>query len=172
MRPFDLSPLMQSAIGFDQLFRMAEKTAKGFDAAERSYPPYNIEKRGEDDYRITMALAGFRLDDISVSLEDGLLTVSGKVIDLEQDQGRQFIHRGIATRAFQRKFQLASEIRVTGASFDNGLLYIELMRELPDHKKPRQIPIATGPEKPVLEGVKSKAEKAKPKKSGKGKEAA
>ncbi|MCH8348239.1 MAG: Hsp20 family protein [Proteobacteria bacterium] len=167
MRPFDLSPLMQSAIGFDELFRMAEKTAKGFDAAERSYPPYNIEKHGQDDYRITMALAGFGLADISVSLEDGLLTVSGKVTETEQDEDRQFIHRGIATRAFQRKFQLAGEILVTGASFDNGLLHIELMREVPEHKKPRDIPIAAGTAGPVLEGVKSKVEKSK-----KGKQAA
>ncbi|MCH8323304.1 MAG: Hsp20 family protein [Proteobacteria bacterium] len=161
MRPFDLSPLMQSAIGFDELFRMAEKTAKGFDAAERSYPPYNIEKHGRDDYRITMALAGFGLDDISVSLEDGLLTISGKVTETEPDEGRQFIHRGIATRAFQRKFQLASEILVTGASFDNGLLHIELMREVPEHKRPRNIPITPGTAGPVLEGVKTKEEKSK-----------
>ena len=159
MRPFDLSPLMQSAIGFDELFRLAEKTAKGFDAGERSYPPYNIEKRSEDDYRITMALAGFSLEDISVSLEDGLLTVSGKVPEQEEDAGRQYIHRGIATRAFQRKFRLASEILVTGASFDNGLLHIELMREVPDHKKAREIHINSGPAKPVLQGIKSKKSK-------------
>jgi len=150
---------MQSAIGFDDLFRMAEKTAKGFDASERAYPPYNIEKRGEDDFRITMALAGFSKDDISIALEDGLLTVSGKVTESEDGDDRQFIHRGIATRAFQRSFRLASEILVTGASFDNGLLHVELLREIPEHKKPRQIPIEGSGGKPVLQGVKSEKSK-------------
>jgi len=156
---------MQSAIGFDDLFRMAEKTAKGFDASERAYPPYNIEKRGEDDFRITMALAGFAKDDIAIALEDGTLTVSGKVTETEGDEGREFIHRGIATRAFQRSFRLASEILVNGASFDNGLLHIDLLREIPEHKRPRQIPIEGSTKKPVLQGVKSE-------KSKKGKQAA
>ena len=155
MRTFDLSPLMQNAIGFDELFRMAENFQKGLEPAERAYPPYNIEKVGEDGYRITMALAGFGKDDISISLEDELLTISSKQPEKKGEES-QFLHRGIATRAFVRKFQLASEIRITGANFDNGLLHIELYREIPEHKRPREIPIKTGPAKPVLEGVKSK----------------
>ena len=154
MRTFDLSPLMQNAIGFDELFRMAENFHKGLEPAERAYPPYNIEKVGEDGYRITMALAGFGKNDISISLEDELLTISSN--QPEKNEENQFIHRGIATRAFVRKFQLASEIRVTGANFENGLLHVELYREIPEHKKPREIPIETGPAKPVLEGIRGK----------------
>jgi len=147
---------MQSAIGFDELFRMAENFQKGLEPAERAYPPYNIEKLGTDGYRITMALAGFGKDDISISLEDDLLTISSKQPEKKASEDSQFIHRGIATRAFVRKFRLASEIRVTGANFTDGLLHVDLYREVPEHKRPREIPIETGPAKPVLEGVKAK----------------
>lgn len=146
MRRFDFSPLMQSAIGFDELFRMAENFGKGLDAPDRAYPPYNIEKKGEDGYRITMALAGFSQDDITITLENDLLTIEGAVEQKEEDEGKDYIHRGIATRSFVRKFQLADLIKVNEASFDNGLLHIDLEREIPEHKKPRRIPIAKGPD--------------------------
>ncbi len=162
MRRIDFSPLMQSAIGFDELFRMAENFGKGFETQDRAYPPYNIEKLGEDGYRITMALAGFSEKDISITLENDMLTVEGAVSEKETDDGKQFIHRGIATRSFIRKFQLADLIKVTGASFDNGLLHIELEREIPEHKKPRQIKIDTGRTKAkVIEADTKKKEKAR-----------
>ncbi|HXV74248.1 MAG TPA: Hsp20 family protein [Sphingomonadales bacterium] len=154
MRNFDFSPLMQSAIGFDELFRLADSFGKGFDA-ERSYPPYNIERRGEDGYRITMALAGFKPEDVKVTLEDDTLTVTGETKETEEEETREFIHRGIASRAFVRKFQLADSVRVTGANFDNGLLHIALQREIPEHKKPREIAIETGKSKPAIEGKKT-----------------
>lgn len=156
MRTFDFSPLMQSAIGFDELFRLADNFSQGFDN-DRGYPPYNIEKRGEDGYRITMALAGFRPSDVKVTLEDDTLTIRGetKETDEHEDKARQFIHRGIAARAFVRKFQLADSIHVVGANFDHGLLHVALQREIPEHKKPREIAIDIGTEKPILEGKKS-----------------
>jgi len=155
MRRLDFSPLMQSAIGFDELFRMAENFGKGLETQDRAYPPYNIEKLGEDGYRITMALAGFSQDDISITLENDMLTVEGAVTEKEDEKTKEFIHRGIATRSFVRKFQLADLIKVTGASFDNGLLHVELEREIPEHKKPRQIKIETGKTKAkVIEAKK------------------
>lgn len=157
MRRFDFSPLMQSAIGFDELFRMAENFGKGTDAPDRAYPPYNIEKIGEDGYRITMALAGFSENDITITLENDMLTIEGAVADKDEEKARQFIHRGIATRSFIRKFQLADLIKVTGADFENGLLHIELEREIPEHKKPRQIKIGT--QAKVIEGKTRKSKK-------------
>lgn len=160
MRRIDFSPLMQSAIGFDDFFRMAENLGKGIDTAEKAYPPYNIEKIGEDGYRITMALAGFAKDDVTITVENDLLTIEGKVEQTEAEKAREFVHRGIATRSFVRKFQLADLIKVNNASFDNGLLHIDLEREIPEHKKPRQIPIDGKVSKPkVIEGSK-KSEKA------------
>ena len=155
MRRIDFSPLMQSAIGFDELFRMAENFGKGVDTQDRAYPPYNIEKLGEDGYRITMALAGFGEDDVTITLENDMLTVEGAVAEKETEKTKQFIHRGIATRSFIRKFQLADLIKVTGANFENGLLHIELEREIPEHKKPRQIPINGGKTK-VIESTSGK----------------
>lgn len=162
MRTLDFSPLMRSAIGFDDLFRMAERNfTKGFENGELAYPPYNIEKLGKDGYRITMALAGFGKDDITVTLEDDTLSITGKTEETEQDEKREFIHRGIATRAFARKFQLADTIRVAGASFDNGLLHVDLKRVIPEHKRPREIPVEVGKTKAAtIEGKKAKTEKA------------
>ncbi len=160
MRRIDFSPLMQSAIGFDELFRMAENFGKGNEAPDRAYPPYNIEKLGEDGYRITMALAGFGQEDVSITLENDMLTVEGAVEPAEEDATKQFIHRGIATRSFVRKFQLADLIKVTSADFDNGLLHIELTREIPEHKKPRQIPIGTGAKAKIIEAGPKKGAKS------------
>ena len=162
MRTFDFSPLMRSAIGFDDLFRMAEKNfAKGIDNGELAYPPYNIERVGEDGYRITMALAGFNQDDINVTLENDTLTISGNTQETEENEAKEFIHRGIANRAFTRKFQLADTIKVTSAGFDNGLLTIALERVIPEHMRPREIPIETRTTKPAIEGKKTgKSKKA------------
>jgi molecular chaperone IbpA len=141
MRDFDLSPLFRSAIGFDRLpsqLDTAMRTAGSVD----SYPPYNIEKTGEDAYRISIAVAGFDRKDLDVEVRDGVLLVKGK--NAEDAEGVTYLHRGIAGRAFERRFQLAEHVRPEAADLVNGLLTIDLVRELPEAKKPRQIEIKTG----------------------------
>jgi len=137
MRALDLSPLLKSTIGFDQMNRIFETAAGNTDI---SYPPYNIEKINEDDYRITMALAGFSEDDLDIELDNGVLAISADGSEEELDNER-FLHRGIAKRAFKRHFRLADTIKVLGAQFENGLLMIDLQREVPEHLKPRSIKI-------------------------------
>ena len=135
----DLSPLYRTAIGFDRLASMLED-ANRLESA--GYPPYNIEVTGEDEYQITMAVAGFTDDELSIESKQNELTVSGEKAGSEDD--RQFLHRGIATRSFERKFQLADHVFVKGARLEHGLLHIELYRELPEALKPRSISIETG----------------------------
>jgi len=135
----DLSPLYRTAIGFDRLAGMLEN-ANRLESA--GYPPYNIEVTGEDEYQITMAVAGFTDDELSIESKQTELTVSGEKAGSEDD--RQFLHRGIATRSFERKFQLADHVFVKGARLEHGLLHIELYRELPEALKPRSISIETG----------------------------
>jgi molecular chaperone IbpA len=144
MRTFDLSPLFRSTVGFDRMTRLMESALNTDDAAV-SYPPYNIEKTGDDDYRIIMAVAGFAPEDIDVTQKEQVLLVAGRQ-SKDGDQ-RQYLHRGIAGRAFERRFQLADHIKVTGASLVNGLLHVELKREVPEAAKPRSIRItnATAP---------------------------
>ncbi|MDF2097393.1 Hsp20 family protein [Aquibaculum arenosum] len=138
MRTFDLSPLLRATVGFERMMDMLDNPAR-FDEAP-SYPPYNIEKHGEDDYRITMAVAGFSEEDLSITVQDNALTVEGKK---ERDQAKEgnYLHRGIAERAFQRSFRLADHIKVTGAKLENGLLHVDLVREVPEAMKPRTISI-------------------------------
>ncbi len=135
------TPLMRQTVGFDRLNSMFEQlmvdAGEGFD----NYPPYNIDKLGEDKYRITMAVAGFTMDDLNIVLQDGELSVSGSTKDKGVEEGVQILHRGIAARAFQRTFRLADYIQVTGAEMKDGLLTIHLVREVPEEKKPRMIPI-------------------------------
>ena len=136
------NPLMRQSVGFDRfndLFDtlLRETSDKNFD----NYPPYNIEKLNEDDYKIVMAVAGFKMEDLNIVLEDGKLTVTGQSSKDEAEQGVEILHRGIATRAFERSFRLADYIKVTDASIADGLLTINLSREIPEEKKPRQIPI-------------------------------
>jgi molecular chaperone IbpA len=142
MTAFDLSPLFRSTIGFDRLMRIAD-TATRVDNAALSYPPYNIEKTGEDSYRLTMAVAGFAPEDLDLTVQENALIVVGKA--RREDDGDRYLHRGIARRAFERRFQLADHIKVMGASLDNGLLHVELMREIPEAMKPRTIRIETAP---------------------------
>jgi molecular chaperone IbpA len=133
----DFTPFYRSAIGFDRLFKMLDQ-ANGFDS-ESTYPPYNIERTGENAYRITLALAGFTQDELKIEVKEQTLTVSGeKTPDTNE---RTFLHRGIAARAFERRFQLADHVDVTGAHFENGLLHVDLVRNVPDSKKPRTIAI-------------------------------
>ena len=141
MRHFDLSPFYRSTVGFDRLFNMLDQ-ASSFDAAP-TYPPYNIERTGDDTYRITMAVAGFAPEDIAIEAKGNALTVSGKKAEKTENKG-EFLHQGIASRAFERRFQLADYVVVKGASLENGLLHIDLVREIPEAMKARQIPIAGG----------------------------
>jgi molecular chaperone IbpA len=142
MRTFDLTPLYRSAIGFDRLASLLEDSTP-------SYPPYNIELVGEDQYRIVMALAGFDRSEIDITAERDSLIVVGK--KQKDDQQRTYLHRGIAARDFEQRFQLANHVKVTTASFDNGMLNIELVREVPEALKPRKISIGDGNNVQVLE---------------------
>lgn len=143
MRTLDLSPLFRSTIGIDRMSRLLD-SALQFDTAAPAYPPYNIEKTGEDAYRITMAVAGFGEDDLEVVTSENTLTVRAKATSDEEEKSRVFLHRGIAGRAFERRFQLADYIKVSGATLVNGLLNIELVREVPEAQKPRTVKIAVG----------------------------
>lgn len=138
MNAFDLSPLFRTAIGFDRLARTLE-TARASGADGNGYPPYNIEKTGEESYVLTMAVAGFAPGDIDVVVRDNTLTVSGRAPQAEE--GRTYLHRGIAGRAFERRFVLADHIVVDGARLENGLLELELRRIVPEALKPRRIEI-------------------------------
>ena len=141
MRTFDLAPLYRSTVGFDRLFSMLDNAA-GFDAAP-GYPPYNIERTGEDAYRISVAVAGFGENELSIEAKENTLTIRGEKQENAEKQG-EVLHQGIAARAFERRFQLADHVQVTGAKLENGLLHVELVREIPEAKKPRQIPIGNG----------------------------
>jgi len=150
MDRFDFSPLFRSTIGFDRLTRLVDAASR-VDNAALSYPPYNIEKTGEDAYRLTMAVAGFSRDELDLTVHENTLTVTGKA-KTEEDDSR-YLHRGIARRAFERRFSLADHIKVTGASLDNGMLHVDLVREVPEQLRPRSIPIGAGarPEPKVID---------------------
>ena len=140
MRSYDLTPLMRSTVGFDRMAQLLDSFARG-DEASAGYPPYNIEKLGEDDYRISMAVAGFGPDELDITTQDTTLIVSGRAKESEGEA--TYLHRGIARRAFERRFALAEHIKVTDARLENGLLHIELVREVPEAMKPRRIGIQT-----------------------------
>ena len=143
MRAFDFAPLLRSSVGFDHVNRLFE-LANRIDDAAAAYPPYNIEKHGEDTYRITMAVAGFRPDELDVTVKENSLIITGKGAEQPTaDEQVTVLHRGIARRAFERRFELADTVKVTGAELNDGLLHIALKREVPEAKKPRQIQIAT-----------------------------
>ena len=141
MRNFDLAPLYRATVGFDQIADMMDRVLSN-DMAQPTYPPYNIEKTADDAYRISIAVAGFAESDLSVEVKEGALVVSAQ--KAEDDNNRSFLHRGIATRAFERKFQLADHVRVSGATHADGMLHIDLVREVPEALKPRRIEIASG----------------------------
>lgn len=140
MSSFDFAPLYRSSIGFDRVAGLLDTLAKGGEQNQSSYPPYNIELTGEESYCISMAVAGFDQADLEIEAEHNHLVVRGK--KPEKEQGR-YLHRGIATRNFERRFQLADHVRVDSARYENGLLHIELLRELPERMKPRTINITT-----------------------------
>jgi molecular chaperone IbpA len=140
MTTIDFTPLFRSAIGFD---RLASALESAYRSEPGGYPPYNVEVTGQDKYRITMAVAGFKQEDLTLNVKESLLTVSGARKEDEADRERRFLYRGIATRSFERQFQLADYVKVVDARLQDGLLHIELVREIPEAMKPRQIEIRT-----------------------------
>lgn len=149
MRTFDLTPLYRSSVGFDRVFDLLDAAGK---AETGGYPPYNIEKIDENQYRITVAVAGFGEDDLDIVLHQNTLTVTGA--RKAEDEGREFLHQGIAGRSFERRFQLAEHVEIAGASLVNGLLNIELKREIPETMKPRKIAINNGGGAPNVKVLK------------------
>ena len=143
MNAYDLSPLFRSTVGFDHLSQLIDSAFK-VDERAASYPPYNIAKLSEDDYEITMAVAGFRQDEINVVAEQNTLTVSGSASEKEENKNKAFLHRGIATRSFQRQFSLADHVKVVDAQLADGLLTLKLVREVPEASKTRKIAINNG----------------------------
>lgn len=150
MQSIDFSPFYRSTVGFDRLFSRLDNLV-GQEA--KSYPPYNIERLGENAYRISIAVAGFTQGDIAIESKENSLTIKGAKAPEAEEKAREFLHRGIAERAFELRFQLAEYVEVTGAALENGLLHIELKRELPESKKPRQIAINGGDK--AIEGKKA-----------------
>src|SRR5215204_7685414 len=147
MRTFDLAPLYRSTVGFDRLFNLLDQAGGAFESAP-GYPPYNIERTGENDYRITVAVAGFGDSELSIEAKENTLTIKGEK-QVKQDNAAEVLYQGIAARAFERQFQLADYVQVKGASLENGLLHVDLVREIPEAKKPRQIAI-NGQSKPKV----------------------
>ena len=139
MRTYDFSPLWRSTIGFDRLFDLAEAAQR---AGEDNYPPFNIERLADDRYQISLAVAGFSPDEISVTAEQNVVTIEGNKAEKAE---REFLYRGISTRSFKRQYSLADHVEVKGAAFDNGLLKIELVRQIPEAMKPRRIAISGAP---------------------------
>ena len=154
MRTFDLAPLYRSTVGFDRLFSMLD----GFEAAP-GYPPYNIERTGENAYRISVAVSGFAQGELSIVAKENTLTIKGDKSANENGKDKsEVLYRGIAARAFERVFQLADFVLVKNASLENGLLHVDLVREIPEAKKPRSIPISTGAQaQQVVDGSAEKA---------------
>ena len=139
---FDFSPYRRSAVGFDQLFDMLENSGLG--NGGENYPPFDLIKTGENDYRIDLAVAGFKAEEIDITAQQNVLIVSGRKRDESEEEGSDFIYRGIATRSFERRFALADHIQVKGADMKDGLLSIELVREIPEAMKPKKIDIGGG----------------------------
>ncbi|MBY0398132.1 MAG: Hsp20 family protein [Thermoleophilia bacterium] len=139
MRTYDFTPLYRATVGFDRIADLMDRVLSA-DVAQPTYPPYNIEKTSDDAYRISIAVAGFSADELSVEVKEGALVVAAR--KSAEEEPRSYLHRGIATRAFERRFALADHVRVTGAVHQDGMLHIDLVREVPEALKPRRIDIA------------------------------
>lgn len=148
MRNLDFAPLYRATVGFDRIADLMDR-ALSADVAQPTYPPYNIEKTAEDGYRISIAVAGFTPDELNVEVRDGTLLVAAR--KTEEAEGKTYLHRGIATRAFERRFALADHVRVTGATHEHGMLHLDLVRETPEALKPRRIEISRAGETKALE---------------------
>lgn len=149
MRQIDLTPFRRSAIGFDRLFDMLEATAR--QSNSENYPPFNLERISEDRYRITIAVAGFKQDEIEITAQQNLLLVTGRKAESQDNETAQMLHLGIANRGFERRFELADFVRVERADLTDGLLVIELVREVPEAMKPKKIAIGSGSESHTIE---------------------
>lgn len=154
MRTFDLTPFYRSTVGFDRLFSLLDQSAE---TTAPGYPPYNIERTGENDYRISVAVSGFSQAELSIVAKENTLTIKGEKSANENGGQSEVLYRGIAARAFERAFQLADFVQVKNASLENGLLHVDLVREIPEAKKPRNIPIGVGASAPQV--VDASAEK-------------
>ena len=146
MQQIDFAPLYRSTVGFDRLFDLLDSVS-GFDAGPTAYPPYDIERLGENEYRITMAVAGFSDNEVKVDLKEQMLNIRGE--KKTEDKERQFLHRGIATRSFDRRFRLADHVEVKGADLKDGLLHVDLVRNVPERLKPRSVAIGNSAAKQV-----------------------
>jgi molecular chaperone IbpA len=146
MRQYDLTPLYRSTVGFDRLFSMLDQFSG---EGAPSYPPYNIERTGENAYRISVAVAGFSDRELTLEVKENTLTIRGDKQSVASEARSEVLYQGIAARAFERRFQLADYVHVTGASLENGLLHVDLVREIPEAKKPRIVPIATSSTQPT-----------------------
>lgn len=147
---FDFSPFRRTTVGFDRLFDMLENTGMG--QTQENYPPFDLIKLGDNDFRIELAVAGFKRDEIDITAQQNVLIVTGKKKDESEGKGSDYIYRGIATRSFERRFALADHIQVRGADLKDGLLSIELVREIPEAMKPRKIDISGGSERSAIGG--------------------
>ena len=152
MRTFDLTPLYRSTVGFDRLFSMLD----GFEATP-GYPPYNIERTGDNAYRVSVAVAGFGENELSIEAKENTLTIKGERTAKEENGSGEVLYQGIAARTFERAFQLADFVLVKNASLENGLLHVDLVREIPEAKKPRSIPITSAAAPQVVDGSAAKA---------------
>src|SRR5215472_10453313 len=154
MRTYDLTPFYRSTVGFDRLFSLLDQVTSD---GSPGYPPYNIERTGENTYRISVAVSGFSRDELSIVAKENTLTIKGEKASETKDKS-EVLYRGIAARAFERAFQLADFVVVKNATLENGLLHVDLVREIPEAKKPRSIPISSAaPAAPVIEGTKAAA---------------
>ena len=147
MRTYDLTPFYRSTVGFDRLFNLLDQATSD---GSPGYPPYNIERTGENAYRISVAVSGFSQNEISIVAKENTLTIKGEKAANENSQSGEVLYRGIASRAFERQFQLADFVQVKNASLENGLLHVDLVREIPEAAKPRQIPISTSASAPKV----------------------
>lgn len=150
MRTFDMTPLYRSTVGFDRMASLIDR-ALSADNSSQSYPPYNIEKTGDDAYRITLAAAGFSEDELSIESRESHVIISGAKAEADPAEGVEILHRGIAARSFERRFQLADHVKVVSATLEHGLLHVDLVREVPEALKPRTIQIARGTQKAAIE---------------------
>jgi molecular chaperone IbpA len=157
MHRFDFTPYRRNTVGFDRLFELLENTGRA--AQNENYPPFNIERTGENDYKVTVAVAGFKPDEIDITAQQNLLIVTGSK-QSDSNDNRDFLHMGIASRNFERRFQLADHIHVTAADMADGLLIITLVREVPEALKPRKIAIGAGVAPTVIEHAKPEKKKA------------
>ena len=157
MNRFDFTPYRRSTVGFDRLFDMLENSGNG--SGGENYPPFDLIRTGENDYRIDLAVAGFRADEIDITAQQNVLLVTGKKNDEAEEKGANYVYRGIATRSFERRFALADHIQVKGADMKDGLLSIELVREIPEAMKPRKIDIGGSAKIAAKETVDAKAER-------------